>query len=162
LKFVTVVGPSSVFEGSKAGYFGTATYYSGFHFNFTNTTWLATLFNITNGVFSPGIITSNTQVMLTAKFSSSGLTYNSSTNVTVLNLPPPLLKQPKLSGSNFTFQVAGVSNRIHVIEAATNLSPSALWRPLSTNTLGTTGLWNFTNAAGSSPQQFYRAREVDN
>ncbi len=159
LTSVKVVGSTSVVEGSPASYYGTATYASSFQFNFTNTTWLATLFNITNGVFRPGNVTSNTAVTLTAQFSSSGFTYNALTNITILNLPPPMLTQPKLVADNFLLQVVGVSNRVHVIEATTNLSPPVVWQSLETNTLGLTGIWNFTNASGPVPQRFFpRAR----
>lgn len=162
LASVTVVGSPSVIEGNSASYYGQARYSSGLLFNFTNTTWLATRFNMTtNGVFRPGIINSNTPVTLTAKFSSSGFIYDAPTNVTVINLPSPTLKQPKRAGSNFTFQIEGVSNRVHVVEATTNLSPPQVWLPLATNTLGATGLLNFTNAPGTVPQRFYRAREVE-
>jgi len=159
---VTVVGSPTAIEGSPASYYGQARYANTFLYNFTNTTWLATRFNITtNGVFSPGIVTSNTPVTLTAKFSSGGFIYDALTNVTVVNLPPPVLALPKFTGGNFSLQVQGVSNRIHVVEATANLSPPQLWLPVGTNTLGASGLWNFTNAAGLVPQRFFRAREVE-
>jgi Regulator of chromosome condensation (RCC1) repeat len=161
LTSVIVVGLPNVVEGNSASYYGVATYASSFKFNFTNTTWLATLFKITNGAFSPGSVTSNTPVTLTAKFLSSGFTYDSLTNITVLNLPPPMLTQPKLSGGNFTLQVWGVSNRVHVIESATNLSSPVVWQTLSTNALSPAGFWNYTNTTGPVPQQFFRAREAE-
>jgi hypothetical protein len=162
LAAVTVVGPATAVEGSPVSYSGQARYANGFLFNFTNTTWLSTHFNITtNGVYSPGIVSSNTPVTLTAKFSSSAFIHDAVSNVMVINLPSPLLTQPTLAGGNFTFQLNGVSNRTHVVEATTNLSPPQIWQPVGTNTLNASGVWNFTNATGSIPQQFYRAREVE-
>jgi len=161
LASVVVLGPNSVIEGSQTFYSGRATYALGEQVNFTNTTWLASRFTITNGLFTSGIVTSNTPVALTAKYSTSGFTYDATTNLTVLNLPSPLLTLPKIAGTNFTLRITGVSNRVHVIEATTNLTPPAVWQPLATNSLGTTGLWNFTNAANPHPRRFFRAREVD-
>jgi hypothetical protein len=112
-------------------------------------------------VYSPGVVSSNTPVALTAKFSSGAFIHDAVTNITVINLPSPLLTQPTLAGGNFTLQLNGVSNRTHVVEATTNLSPPQIWQPVGTNTLNATGVWIFTNATGSIPQQFYRAREVE-
>jgi len=161
LAAVTTIGPSTVFEGNQTAYYGQARYANNALVNFTNTTWLATRFTITNGLFRPGIVDSNTPVTLTAKYSANGFVYDTLTNVTVINLPSPSLSQAKVLGGNFTLRVDGVSNRIHAIEATTNLSAPQVWQPLSTNTLSAGGVWNFTNATGSLPQRFYRAREVE-
>jgi hypothetical protein len=161
LAAVTVIGAPTVIEGNPANYFGQARYANGFLFNFTNTTWLATRFNITtNGVYSAGIVTSNSPVTLTAKFSSGAFLYDAVSNVTVINLPAPSLAQPRLVSNNFSLRLTGVSNRVHVIEATTNLSPPQVWQAVGTNTLNASGIWNFTNAT-STPQRFYRAREVE-
>ena len=112
-------------------------------------------------LFTAGIVTSNSPVTLTAKYSSSGFTYDAVTNLTVLNLPAPVLALPKLAGTNFTMRVTGVSNRLHVIEATTDLTPPTVWQPLGTNNLSASGLWSFTNAVNPHPRRFFRAREVD-
>jgi len=161
LASVTMIGPSTAVEGNPASYYGQARYANNFLYNFTNTTWLATRFSITNGVYQPGIVTSNTPVTLSAQFLSSGFLYSAVSNVTVINLPSPSLAQAKVLGGNFTLRVDGVSNRVHVVEATTNLAPPQVWLPLSTNALNASGVWNFTNATGSLPQRFYRAREVE-
>lgn len=161
LQSVTVIGPPTAIEGTPVAYLGRAVYFNGVQLDFTNTVWLATLPFITNGWFKPGIISSNTTTTLTAQFSNSGFLYSASTNVLVTNLPSPLLSQPALVGGNFVAQIQGVSNRIHVVEAATNLSPPQVWLPVGTNTLGAAGLWSFTNNVSSQPHRFYRAREVE-
>ncbi|MBC8097600.1 MAG: hypothetical protein H7Y43_17500 [Akkermansiaceae bacterium] len=158
---VRVIGPTNTIEGQSTIYFGRASYADSTQVNFTNTTWLATQPTITNGLFRPGVISSNTTVTLTAQFSNSGFLYSATTNVAVLNLPSAELKDPKKIGSNFTIRIEGVSNRVHVVEATTNLAPPQVWLPVGTNTIGASGLWNFTNATGVIPQRFFRAREVE-
>jgi hypothetical protein len=76
-----------------------------------------------------------------------------------VNLPPPLLSRVAASAGNFTMQITGVSNRVHVVEATTNLSPPAAWQPIATNNLGPVGVWNFTNSTVGNPMRFFRARE---
>ena len=158
---VRVIGPANTIEGQSTVYFGRATYADSTQINFTNTTWLATQPTITNGLFRPGVISSNTVATLTAQFANSGFLYSATTNVTVLNLPSAILKDPKKIGGNFTLRIEGVSNRVHVVEATTNLAPPQVWLPMATNTIGASGLWNFTNAVGTIPQRFFRAREVE-
>jgi hypothetical protein len=161
LASVVVIGPNNVVEGNQTFFHGRASYALGEQVNFTNTTWSASRFAITNGLFTAGIVTSNSPVTLTAKYSSSGFTYDAVTNLTVLNLPAPVLALPKLAGTNFTMRVTGVSNRLHVIEATTDLTPPTVWQPLGTNNLSASGLWSFTNAVNPHPRRFFRAREVD-
>src|SRR5207244_11074710 len=92
LQSVKVLGPSSITEGQSAAYTGRATYTDATIFNFTNASWSASTFSITTGgVFTAGSVTSNQIVLLSAPYSSGGIRYNAATNVTVLNLPPPLL-----------------------------------------------------------------------
>lgn len=158
---VRVIGPTNTIEGQATVYYGRASYADSTQLNFTNTTWLATQPTITNGLFKSGVIGSNTVVTLTAQFANSGFLYSATTNVTVFNLPSATLKDPKKVGGNFTIRIEGVSNRVHVIEATTNLAPPQVWLPMATNTMGSSGLWNFTNATGVIPQRFFRAREVE-
>ena len=158
---VVVIGPPTAVEGQLSAYIGRARYFSGLQIDFTNTVWLSTLPSITNGFFRAGVINSNTIAALSARFSDHGLLFSATTNVLVINLPSPILNQPAKSGGNIVFQIQGVSNRIHVVETSTNLSPPLIWLALSTNTLNASGIWNFTNLAGQIPQRFYRAREVE-
>jgi len=158
---VTVIGPPAVVEGSSAHYFGRARYANGFQSDFTNTVWTSTRFSITNGLLSTGIVTSNTPDTLTAQYSSGGFLYNANTNILVLDLPSPRLAVAMISGGNLTFVVQGVSNRLHVIEAADALTNPIVWIPISTNALDVTGLWTFAEPIGiNRAQRFYRARET--
>lgn len=158
---VNVLGPSTVTEGNSAAYMGKATYADSTSYNFTNTSWSASLFTVTtNGLFTTGGVTSNTVVLLTAPYSCSGLIYNATTNVTVLNLPPPIITGLKLTNGNLTFSLNGVPGRSNVIEATTNLSAPAAWLPLITNAADGSGILKVTNLSTAGfPRRFYRARE---
>jgi hypothetical protein len=70
-----------------------------------------------------------------------------------------LIGQPRLtsmtqSGGQFAFEVPANSGEQIVIETATNLSASATWTPVSTNT----GPFSYTNSAATDRQRFYRTR----
>jgi hypothetical protein len=158
---VTVIGPPIVVEGSSANYFGRARYANGFQVDFTNTVWTSTRFSITNGFLSAGIVASNTPDTLTAQYSSGGFLYNANANVLVLDLPSPRLAVAGVTGGNLNFQVQGVSNRLHVIEAADALTNPIVWIPIGTNALDANGLWTFAEPIGiNRAQRFYRARET--
>jgi hypothetical protein len=162
LQTVSVLGPSSVTEGSSATYTGKATYTDSSVQNFTNTSWTASRFTIsTNGLFTTGSVTNNTTVALTAPYSCGGFVYSASSNVTVLNLPPPAISGLQVQpNGNLTLSLNGVPGRSHVIEATTDLSPPAAWSPLVTNATDGGGHLNVTNLPTAGfPQRFYRARE---
>jgi hypothetical protein len=159
---VNVLGPSTVTEGNSAAYTGKATYADSMSYGFTNTSWAASRFTVTtNGLFITGSATSNTVVSLTAPYACGGLTYNASTNITVLNLPPPIIASFKLqTNGNLNLLLNGVPGRSHVVEAATNLAAPTVWVPLITNSADGNGILNITNLSTISfPKRFYRARE---
>jgi len=159
---VNVLGPATVTEGKSAVYTGKATYASSTAYGFTNTPWSASRFAVTtNGIFTTGSVTSNTVVSLTAPYSCGGITYNATTNVTVLNLPPPVISSLQVqTNGNLTLSLTGVPGRSNVFEFATNLSAPAMWLPLITNAANGSGILIVTNLSTASfPQRFYRARE---
>jgi hypothetical protein len=162
LTSVSVLGPTTIPEGSTAAYFGRARYASGDQYDFSNTVWTATLFSITtNGLFTTGSVTSNTPVTLDAKYASDAFTYDTPTNILILNLPPPMLSSLlRLSDRNFQLSLQGVPGRQHVIEATTNLSPPVIWSSLITNAAGQDGSLLFTDTTATNfSRRFYRARE---
>ena len=64
------------------------------------------------------------------------------------------------SGSNgsMTLSLGGAPGYTYILETTTNLAPAA-WLPMATNTLGTNGLWQFTDTdAANFPQRFYRLK----
>ncbi len=158
---VNVLGPTTIPEGSTAAYFGRARYASGDQFDFSNTVWTATLFSITNGLFTTGSVTSNTPVTLDAKYASDAFTYDTPTNILILNLPPPTLANLlRLPDRNFQLSLQGVPGRQHVIEAATNLNAPVTWTSLMTNAAGQDGSLIFTDSTATNfSRRFYRARE---
>ena len=158
---VSILGPLSANEGTVPAYYGRARYASGLQQNFTNTVWSSTFFSITNGLLKTGSVISNTPVGLTARYSSGGFIYSTSTNVVVLNLPPPTLALPTSLAGNFGLRIDGVAGRKHVIELANALSNVTVWLPLSTNSLDSSGLGNFIEPVGTNRQRFYRAREAE-
>jgi hypothetical protein len=53
--------------------------------------------------------------------------------------------------------LSGVPGDTYIVEAATNLLPPVNWWPLATNTLGTNGVWQFTDEQSTNfNQQYYR------
>ncbi len=159
LAAVSVLGPLTVTEGSTANFTGRALYANGYTYNFSNTVWASSLFSITtNGLFTTGIVTSNTPVTLDASYSSSGFAYHALTNISVLNLPPATINQVRLTNKNISFFILGVTNRKHILEAADALSNNTTWTPIATNTLPA-GTWTFSEPTTNRPQRFYRTRE---
>jgi hypothetical protein len=78
-----------------------------------------------------------------------------------LNLPPSATNVAAIAtGGNSLLRIQGVGNRVHIVEATTNLGASAVWQAVRTNTLGPSGALNVTNATGSDPQRCFRAREA--
>ncbi len=70
-----------------------------------------------------------------------------------------LIGQPRLasitqSGGRFVVDVPANSGEQIVIETATNLSATATWTPVGTNT----GPFSYTNSAATDRQRFYRTR----
>jgi len=160
---VLVLGPASVTEGGTGSYTARASYSDGTVHNFTNTAWTASRFSIsTNGLFTTGSVTSNSPVTLGAPYSYAGLLFTATTNVTVLNLPPPVFGNIRLQTTGtISMTLTGVPGRLHVLEATTNISPpTTVWTPLVTNAAGANGQTNLTASRTNFPRRFYRAREL--
>ena len=159
LAAVSVLGPLTVTEGRSTNFTGRAVYANSYTYNFSNTVWASSLFSITtNGVFTSGIVTSNTPVTLDATYSSSGFAYHAITNISVLNLPPATINQAKFTNKNISFFILGVTNRKHILEAADAITNGSPWIPIATNTLPA-GTWTFSEPVTNRPQRFYRTRE---
>ncbi|HEX7569423.1 MAG TPA: hypothetical protein VF492_02855 [Verrucomicrobiae bacterium] len=62
---------------------------------------------------------------------------------------------------NITLSLSAAPDYTYVLEATTDLSAFGSWLPIATNTLGTNGVWSFTDTSATNfPQQFYRLRLV--
>jgi hypothetical protein len=158
---VSIIGASTIQEGQTTNYLGNARYANSYIYAFSNTVWTTTLFSITtNGIFSTGSTTSNATATLTAAYSSGGFNYSTATNVTILNLPPPVIDQVSLMAkTNLAFRIHGVPGRNHVVEGATNLAPPVSWSTIGNVVIPASGFLNFTNAIGTNGARFFRVRE---
>ena len=67
-----------------------------------------------------------------------------------------LLTNGVVGSGGVTLTLAGTPGQKYVLETTTNLYP-AIWLPMDTNTLGTNGLWQFTDPqAADFQQRFFR------
>ena len=78
---------------------------------------------------------------------------------TSVNTIPNIIATGVNLGGGFVLDLAGAPGHTYILETATNLFSSGIWLPIATNTLGTNGVWQFTDpSAASFPQQFYRLK----
>jgi hypothetical protein len=90
--------------------------------------------------------------------SANGGAATSSVAVLTVNLIPPGFGGVAANlGGSFTLNLLGSPGYTYILQATTNLFPPGNWFPIATNTLGTNGVWQFTDdAATNFLQQFYR------
>jgi hypothetical protein len=159
---MAILGTNTLTEGRSVNYTGRVTFANTTVQTFTDTTtWSASRFTIsTNGVFTAGNVTSNSIVALTVSYIFGGITFITSTNVTVLNLPAPTITNLfLLNNAGLVFTLNGVPGRSNVIEATTNFAAPVIWLPLATNAPAS-GSIAFTNFSRTNfPVRFFRARE---
>jgi len=103
---------------------------------------------------APAAGTGNYFVVVTASGGSS----TSAVVTLTVNVPLPVINAAAANpDGSFTLQLAGLPGYPYILEATTNFFPPGNWLPLATNTLGTNGLWQFTDTSATNfPQQFYR------
>jgi len=159
---VVISGPTGMDEATPGSFYASAVYQNGLVDTFTNGAWKSSALGITNGLFTSGGVTSNTPVTLSVVYSSFGLDYVGSTQITVTNLPSPRISAAR--GTNvdsLNITLSGVPGRNHLIEAATNLVPPLVWTPFATNRTDGSGKANFLEPARNAFQQrYYRAKEL--
>ena len=87
------------------------------------------------------------------------------TNFQTVNLVPSPDPTPNITSAasvpdgSFNLNLTGAPGRTYILETATNLAGFAGWLPVATNTLGTNGVWQFTDVSATNfPQQFYRLK----
>ncbi|HEV2437434.1 MAG TPA: S53 family serine peptidase [Verrucomicrobiae bacterium] len=70
----------------------------------------------------------------------------------------PRLTGVVVSNASVVLRLSGAPEFTYILEATTNLDhSSAGWQPLATNTLGTNGVWQFTDPTATNfAQRFYR------
>jgi hypothetical protein len=119
--------------------------------------------------FNNGILAAQTNVTLTLSGLATNATGNyfavagagggaSTSQVATLqvNLIPPGFSSVSAGvGGGFTLNLLGSPGYTYVLLSATNLVTG--WLPLATNTLGTNGVWQFTDfGMSNNPDRFYR------
>ena len=79
--------------------------------------------------------------------------------LTVLNPTPIITGVAAHPDGSFTLTFAGTPSGTYLLETTTNLSSTVNWQPIATNTLDSSGVWQFTDMqAVDFPQQFYRLK----
>ena len=80
-------------------------------------------------------------------------------DIVLTNTIPTIIGVGGGSNGSVTLSLGGAPGDTYVLEATTNLISPAGWQPLDTNTLGTNGLWQFTDTQVLNfPNRFYRLR----
>ncbi|MDR3456416.1 MAG: protease pro-enzyme activation domain-containing protein [Verrucomicrobiae bacterium] len=93
--------------------------------------------------------------------SASGGSVTSLVAVLTVYIPPGIGAVAANLDGSCTLNLLGAPGTTYVLEANTNLGVPSSWLPLATNTLGTNGLWQFTDPqATNHVQQFYRLKQV--
>ena len=69
----------------------------------------------------------------------------------------PLITDVAAGTGGVILSLRGAPRYTYILEATTNLILSGSWQPVTTNTLGTNGVWQFTDTQATNfPQRFYR------
>jgi subtilase family serine protease len=80
-------------------------------------------------------------------------------DIVLTNTVPTIIGVGNGSNGSVTLSLGGAPGDTYVLEATTNLISPSAWQPLATNTLGTNGLWQFTDPRVMDfPQRFYRLK----
>jgi len=81
--------------------------------------------------------------------------------LTVNLIPPAIGGAGADPDGSFNLTVTGTPSYTCVLETTVDLSSPANWLPIATNTLGTNGVWQFSDAQATNYQQrFYRIRQL--
>jgi hypothetical protein len=89
--------------------------------------------------------------------SASGGSVTSAVVTLTLAVPPGISSVVVNPDGTVALNLTGMPGDSYILESATNLGFPAAWFYLATNTLGTNGLWQFTDLQATNfPQQFYR------
>jgi subtilase family serine protease len=76
-------------------------------------------------------------------------------NITVIF--PRISVAPTNNAGGITLNLTGEPGQTYVLEATTNLTSPVIWLPMATNTLGTNGLWQFTDPQSPNfTQRFFQ------
>ncbi len=123
--------------------------------------------NIALTIFTNSTLTLSNLTLLSAGnyFAVANAGGGSSTSLVAtltVNLYPPAISATAFNfDSGFNLNLSGSPGYTYILEATTNLLPVGNWLPIATNTLGTNGVWSFTDTSATNfPFQFYRLKFV--
>ena len=73
----------------------------------------------------------------------------------------PLITGIAVGNNSVALSLSGAPDCTYILEATANLSSPGSWQPIATNTLGTNGVWKFTDKQATNfTQRFYRLQVV--
>ncbi len=73
----------------------------------------------------------------------------------------PLITGIAVGNNSVALSLGGAPDYTYVLEATANLTSPGSWQPIATNTLGTNGVWKFTDTQTTNfTQRFYRLQIV--
>jgi Pro-kumamolisin, activation domain/Domain of unknown function (DUF5011)/Immunoglobulin domain len=110
----------------------------------------------TNATLALAVVTTNDAGNYSVAVVSAGGSVTSSVAPLVVVVVPPGIGGVAVNpGGTFSLNLLGTPGFTYVLQSATNLAGD--WLPLATNTLGTNGLWPFTDPSATNYlHQFYR------
>jgi hypothetical protein len=77
--------------------------------------------------------------------------------VSITVIFPRISVVPTNNAVGITLDLSGEPGQTYVLETTTNLTPPVIWLPMATNTLGTNGLWQFTDPQSPNfTQRFFQ------
>ena len=80
-------------------------------------------------------------------------------DIVLTNTIPTIIGVGSGLNGSVTLSLGGAPGDTYVLEVTTNLLSPDGWQPLATNTLGTNGLWQFTDTEATNfPCRFFRLK----
>jgi hypothetical protein len=131
--------------------------------NYILATDLSGTVNITqNPAFKSTIPLGTNTVVLTVADLSGNAVYSTNSIIVVAstNSMPKISNLVVQSGGGVTLQLSGGYGSTYILESTTDFT-SGVWSPVATNTIGISGVWQFTDTGATSvPARFYRLELV--
>jgi hypothetical protein len=130
-----------------------------FQWYFNNAT-LAAQTNSTLALSNLNTSTAGNYYVVATASGGSSTSIVAALTVNLLSDTTPLITGIVAPGDgSVTLSLGGAPSCSYILETTTNLISSATWRPAATNTLGTNGVWQFTETQATNfPQRFYRLK----
>jgi hypothetical protein len=120
------------------------------------------LTNETNSTLEIDSVSTNDAGNYSVVATASGGSVTSAVVTLTVDLPPPAFNGVAVvPDGSFNLSLTGTPGQTYVLEVKADLSPSTVWLPIATNTLGADGGWQFNDGQATNCQQrFYRIRQL--